>query len=175
MRTILPLLGFALVLLVAYAPAEITPADHITSADTTWSWPVEAENLHVLPENTGPDELRRTMFGFTRALGVRCWFCHVGEEGMDFSEFDFVSDDNGRKVAAREMMRLVAEINDDISEIPGLRPAEGPRVTCYTCHQGSNSPATHPPRREWSPPSNDNEEDDHEGHDHDGHDHGEDD
>ena len=33
------------------------------------------------------------MPGFTRALGVRCSYCHVGEEGESLSTYDFASDD----------------------------------------------------------------------------------
>ena len=45
-----------------------------------WKWPARAENLKVLPKRTTPEQLRSAMMGFTRALGVRCSHCHVGED-----------------------------------------------------------------------------------------------
>ena len=34
-------------------------------------------NLKVFPKDISPQELRSTMSTFTRALGVRCNFCHA--------------------------------------------------------------------------------------------------
>ena len=76
-----------------------------------WDWPEKAMNLKVLPEDTSPDRLRATMRGFTGALGVRCNYCHVGEEGKPLSTFDFVSDENPNKDRAREMLRMLGSIN----------------------------------------------------------------
>src|SRR5262245_19404795 len=39
------------------------------------------KNLQVLPKDISEEQLNSTMNGFTRALGVRCAYCHVGEEG----------------------------------------------------------------------------------------------
>jgi hypothetical protein len=70
--------------------------------------PEKLKNLKVFPEDIPVRSLIDTMAGFTRALGVRCQFCHVGEEGKPLSTFDFVSDDKHTKLAAREMLRMVA-------------------------------------------------------------------
>lgn len=180
MRAVLPLLAFAVVTLVAYAPASIESELPLVAADTTWTWPDNPKNLQVLPADTGPFELSQIMRGFTRALGVRCQHCHIGTEEMSLSEFDFVSDDNEHKGVAREMLRMTWAINNDLlAGIDGLHEAEGMRVTCYTCHRGGVTPQTRPPSPRWEPPPGGNEEDgedddaDHDRHEHeDGEDHG---
>lgn len=181
MRAVFPLLVFAVVALVAYMPADHLSASTDFAADTTWTWPDRAENLQVLPADTGPFELSQIMRGFTQALGVRCQHCHVGTEEMSLVEFDFVSDEKDHKEVARQMMRMTWAINNDmLANMDGLHEAEGMRVTCYTCHRGGVTPQTRAPNPEWRPPPSDDEaEDDHGDHDHeheDGedHDHGDD-
>lgn len=172
MRAVFPLLAFAVVLLVAYVPEKSVSEIDQVDADTTWTWPERSQNLQVLPPETGPFELSQVMRGFTRALGVRCQHCHIGTEEMSLAEFDFVSDANPHKNITREMMELVADINDDLSEIQNLHDADGLRVTCYTCHRGDTRPETNPAPPQWSPPSDDDDEGEEEDdHDHEGHDH----
>ncbi|WP_412068089.1 c-type cytochrome [Rubrivirga sp. IMCC43871] len=144
MRLVVPLALFAAIVLAAYAPTPApTPAAAASPADTTWSWPSPAQNLQVLPADTPPEQLRDVMRGFTRALGVRCEFCHVGEPGTDFLEWDFASDAKPRKAVAREMMRMTWAINTEtLPAIEGLRHPGGMRVTCWTCHRGETTPAT---------------------------------
>src|SRR5580692_13151166 len=72
----------------------------------SWSWPEKPKNLQVLPKDWPGSRLQPVMIGFTRALGVRCSYCHVGEEGKPLSTFDFASDDNPNKNRAREMLRM---------------------------------------------------------------------
>jgi len=77
-------------------------------------WPPDSlVNLEVLPKDIETRELVNIMAGFTRALGVRCQFCHVGEEGMPLAQFDFPSDEKPTKGKAREMIRMVETINGD--------------------------------------------------------------
>jgi hypothetical protein len=117
-------------------------------------WPARISNARVLPAEIGADRLRSTMVGFARSLGVRCQFCHVGQEGQPLSTFDFASDANPHKAIARGMIRMVQHINGN--ELPPLVGASAqPRVTCYTCHRGSATPETMlppPPPRPGSPP-----------------------
>jgi len=101
------------------------------------------KNLKVLPKDIGRADLLANMKFFAQSLGVRCTYCHVGEEGKPLSTYDFVSDKNDHKHTARGMMRLVQHINDDhLLAITGLPDA---RVTCYTCHRGEKRPATEIP------------------------------
>jgi len=72
-----------------------------------------------------PDQIRPTMRAFTIALGVRCDFCHSGG--------DFQSDANPMKVKAREMLRMVEDINKRVRVVEG-------KVTCNMCHRGRVEP-----------------------------------
>lgn len=75
--------------------------------------PTKLQNLKVFPKDIAVRALIDTMAGFTRALGVRCTYCHVGEEGQPLSTFDFASDEKPTKTKAREMLRMVGAINTD--------------------------------------------------------------
>lgn len=102
---------FALVLLPACAfllPASAVEPQPAQEAAA----PPPFENLQVLPEDIPRQELIDTMKGFTRALGVRCSHCHVGE-GDDLSTYDFPSDAKGEKRAARVMIEMVRAINGE--------------------------------------------------------------
>lgn len=109
------------------------------AAAQQWSWPEHAENLQVLPDDTPGERLGTIMRGFTRALGVRCSYCHVGEEGQPLSAYDFPSDDNPKKDTARTMLRMLAVINDSLGTIrrSGTRAVD---MGCHTCHRGRPRP-----------------------------------
>lgn len=81
------------------------------------------------------------MRSFAAQLGVRCQFCHLGEEGMPLEQFDFARDEKRTKLVAREMMRMVQEVNRRVDSLPG-RPAgvAALPVTCGTCHRGVSRP-----------------------------------
>ncbi len=97
-------------------------------------------NTQVIPRTTPVVEVIGAMRDFTFSLGVRCQFCHVGEEGLPLERFDFASDQKRTKVVARQMMRMVQEINRRVDTLPG-RTASGIAVTCRTCHRGVSRPA----------------------------------
>jgi hypothetical protein len=80
------------------------------------------------------------MRGFTGALGVRCAYCHEGEDGQPLSTFDFASDANPNKDRARAMYRLLGAVNDHLDEIEPS--GEGVNMWCHTCHQGKPRPQT---------------------------------
>jgi tetratricopeptide (TPR) repeat protein len=102
--------------------------------------PEKLENLKVFPKDIPVRALIDTMAGFTRALGVRCTFCHVGEEGKPLSTYDFKSDEKHPKEAARVMLGMVAAING--AQLGKLEHRHEPRitVTCATCHRGVSEP-----------------------------------
>jgi tetratricopeptide (TPR) repeat protein len=106
-----------------------------------WTWPERGENLLVLPEDFPPERMRAVMIGFTRALGVRCSYCHVGEEGQPLTTYDFVSDDNPKKDIARTMYRMLGVINDSLQTIDPSGPSRV-NMWCHTCHRGLARPAT---------------------------------
>jgi photosynthetic reaction center cytochrome c subunit len=121
--------------------AAAAPPRPTASVGTQPQWqPPDPANLQVLPKDISKRELVQTMRMFTRALGVRCEFCHLGE-GNDLSKFDFASDEKRQKRSTRVMLRMVTEINTNhLSGIPEPRPAGTPAVTCYTCHRGQTRP-----------------------------------
>jgi tetratricopeptide (TPR) repeat protein len=99
----------------------------------------------VLPEDIEKPQLVGIMRDFATGLGVRCWYCHVGEEGKPFSEFDFESDEKLTKKKARFMLEMTRYLNDE--RLPGLteigeRADPDVRLTCYTCHRGRPVPRT---------------------------------
>jgi hypothetical protein len=114
-----------------------------TSRPPQFRFPDRIQNAQVLPADIGSDQLRDTMRMFSMSLGVRCTYCHVGEEGVPLNQLDFVSDANPHKNIARGMVRMVQHINQQA--LPAIAGLEQPRVTCYTCHRGSTEPATVPP------------------------------
>jgi tetratricopeptide (TPR) repeat protein len=111
------------------------------SAQEQWSWPEKPKNLQVLPKDWPGSRLQPVMIGFTRALGVRCSYCHKGEESKPLSTFDFASDENPNKDRAREMLKMLGDINDHLKKI---QPSGDQRVNmwCGTCHRGRPRPMT---------------------------------
>jgi hypothetical protein len=124
-------------LVLAFAAAAATPA----VAAAQWP-PAKLQNVKVLPQDITIRSLVDTMAGFTRALGVRCTYCHVGSEADPLDKYDFVTDSLATKVKAREMMRMVLAINGD--HLAKLASRREPRivVTCATCHRGVREPRT---------------------------------
>ncbi|GLC23630.1 c-type cytochrome [Roseisolibacter agri] len=96
------------------------------------------KNLKVLPADMPMRAVRDTMASFTRALGVRCTYCHVGREGDPPNTYDFASDEKVEKLKAREMLRMVAAINGEhLSKVPQRKSIA---VSCMTCHRGLAEP-----------------------------------
>ena len=90
------------------------------------------QNIQVL--NGVPESQLYPVMRFMGAsLGVQCGFCHV----FTNSGLDAASDDKQEKRTARDMIRMVAKINEQFG------PGE-PRVSCFTCHGGQTSPRAFP-------------------------------
>jgi tetratricopeptide (TPR) repeat protein len=104
-------------------------------------WPPQRlENLKVLPQDISVRSLVDTMAGFTRALGVRCTYCHVGSEAIPLGQYNFVIDSLAPKNKAREMMRMVLAINNNHLANISDRRSPAIVVTCATCHRGVAQP-----------------------------------
>jgi len=103
------------------------------------------KNLKVFPKDISRPELIRNMKFFAQSLGVRCTYCHVGEEGQPLSTFDFASDAKEKKLTARKMLVMVHRINEQDF---GVKDFSQVKVTCFTCHRGSTKPLTAPPARQ---------------------------
>src|SRR5215510_7178818 len=103
------------------------------------------KNIKVL---TGMPEsqLIPVMNFFAASMGRRCNYCHVNNQG----QWDYASDAKPEKTSAREMIKLVMDINKTTERLK-LDP-----VSCYTCHRGRTSPQSIPalPLPLPSPPPN---------------------
>lgn len=102
--------------------------------------PERTKNLKVLPGDIPIRALIDTMKAFTRALGVRCSYCHVGAETDPLESYDFASDEKPAKHKARAMLRMVATIDGEL--LPKLADRRTPPITigCMTCHRGVTEP-----------------------------------
>ena len=101
------------------------------------------QNARVFPADTGGQRLRMAMLTFSAALDVTCSHCHVGSEDVPLQERDFASDANPNKDIARNMIRMLRQLNTET--LPNVAGLTDPRVTCYTCHRGAREPARAPP------------------------------
>lgn len=102
--------------------------------------PTEHKNLKVLPPSIPHDRLIGIMRNYSASLGVKCTFCHVGEEGKR-ETMDFASDANPHKNIARVMMTMTRRINEQELMVTDFTKS---KVTCFTCHRGSPHPLTAP-------------------------------
>ncbi|MBK8006040.1 MAG: c-type cytochrome [Gemmatimonadetes bacterium] len=114
----------------------LTALPALLAAQATHKFPPDSlENVDVIPRSTPVPQVIATMRTFAQSLGVRCTHCHVGEDGKPLTTYDFPSDDKTPKEIARQMMRMVAEVNRRLDTLPDRDP-EGLQVTCLTCHRG---------------------------------------
>lgn len=89
------------------------------------------KNLQVIEGKSGK-ELRDFMkSNIASGIGEKCNFCHNMK--------DYASDENKNKQVAREMMKMVNEINTQVAAInrSTMKKSKPQTVTCYTCHAGS--------------------------------------
>ena len=91
----------------------------------------EQKNVQLLT-NMSDLQLQRTMNMMRASLGVHCDFCHVVD---DKGGWQFDKDDKKEKKTAREMIAMVIKINKE--QFKGRT-----EVSCWTCHRGSNHPAS---------------------------------
>src|SRR4029077_3406003 len=96
--------------------------------------PPPIKNLQFYPPDTKRPELTDKMRQFTSALGVRCEYCHIDEQGGPNPKRDFATDEIPAKVTARAMLRMTKQINDDLlAKIPNRAPP-AVEVSCAPCH-----------------------------------------
>jgi tetratricopeptide (TPR) repeat protein len=104
--------------------------------------PKALTNLKVLPADISVDSLLDVMASFTRALGVRCTYCHAGRDAQPLDSIDFASDARLAKEKARVMLRMVQAINGDHLTRLATRRTPTASVGCFTCHHGVAVPRT---------------------------------
>lgn len=99
----------------------------------------QVKNVQVLPFKTEKEITRFMKKKVAKSLGVKCTFCHDVKNKAD--------DSNPNKLVAREMMRMLADINESMTHIQTVADAgglegwqEAPIVDCWSCHRGSTKP-----------------------------------
>ncbi len=90
----------------------------------------ELKNVQVLPFTVKKEIVQYMKKVIAPGLGVKCKFCH--------NPMDFSSDKNEHKVVAREMMKMVTNINRDT-----MAKLKFHEVSCFVCHRGEKLPV-HP-------------------------------
>lgn len=114
-------------------------------------------NLQVLPKDMPRNQVTAIMRQFALALGVRCEHCHAeapaaaaaeapaagrGGRGGGGPQLDHALDTKEEKRVAREMLKMVMEINNRFLPATGRTVTDFNRVTCETCHHGLARPRT---------------------------------
>ena len=109
-------------------------------AQAQGKWPPDSlVNVSFFAKSTPVVQVWGAMRNITAALGVECTFCHVGQQGAELAQIDFTSDQKRNKLVARQMLRMVQEVNRRIDSIPE-RPTPPVAVSCATCHRGVSRP-----------------------------------
>jgi hypothetical protein len=117
------------------------PAAPIASAQTPPAPAmVDTPTVTVMTGLTVP-EFEAEMQLMNQALGVSCAHCHA--------RGNFASEANPRKASARKMLEMTKGINRQFfADYTPIAPVGDEsrlgKVTCFTCHQGSERPKTTP-------------------------------
>jgi len=102
--------------------------------------PDSLTNLEYFPKDIPVRALIDSMRQFSFALGVRCTYCHVGEEGKPLATYDFAADKKRPKEVARVMLDMVEHINrQHLADVPE-RSDPPVVVACATCHRSRAKP-----------------------------------
>lgn len=98
-------------------------------------------NLKVLPKNLTSEQIHQIMKGYSKALGVKCSYCHAISK-TDSTKLDFASDEIFHKHIARDMIVMTEAINKKYfkSRKNSTEPTE--KIDCMTCHNGQKKPYT---------------------------------
>ena len=83
------------------------------------------KNVKVLTHVKSKAEMREIMKAQSAALGVKCSHCHVPGK--------FELDDKKEKQTAREMMKMVNNLNTTVFKDFEEKPA----ISCWSCHRGA--------------------------------------
>ena len=91
----------------------------------------EHKNLQVLDKNLSDGDIKKMMEGFAAQLGVKCTFCHVGEQ--------YEKDDRKQKLDARRMIKLVADMKAKKADYFKATVKDN-AIQCSMCHRGKPQP-----------------------------------
>lgn len=135
------IVGFAILFTLSPAPMAAQQSVQGAPPAPAGDKPVEQVRKNIQVFQGLPDShLIPVMNLMGASLGVGCAHCHV-REGNDWA---FEKDDRQQKKTAREMIRMVQEINK-----ANFKSAV--EVSCYTCHHGQAEPTRFVPLPVASP------------------------
>ena len=83
-------------------------------------------------------EIYYQMQAMNEALGVGCTYCHVSTAD---TRVDYKADGNPKKMIARKMLEMTADINARVWLATGTEAAKNTSVGCVSCHRGVPVPA----------------------------------
>jgi hypothetical protein len=109
------------------APAPQGAAEKVPMTDDVFK---NVEILRGIPVDT----FFETMGMFASAMGNDCTFCHVSKAYFDKGAF---AEQTPRMRRARDMLKMMNALNEQYF-------AGRTRVTCFTCHGGSQAPKSEP-------------------------------
>src|SRR5689334_20137371 len=115
-------------------------------AGTVLNKPEQKEsNLKGWPKDISDQKLDSIMHTYNKALGVECKFCHakplIAPFGTDPNALDFASDAEPMKGNARDMMRMVIDMNSKwFYYDKNQKPEYLATINCMMCHQGQEMP-----------------------------------
>ena len=90
------------------------------------------KNVKLLKDVPAARFLRIMDTGYSQSLGVMCDHCHVEDR--------FDADEKRPKLAAREMIAMTREINEQLAKMENIDTSDA-TVNCTTCHRGYVKPA----------------------------------
>src|SRR5258705_833652 len=129
------LLGSAMAAgLRAEASAEAGQNGPAQAAQDTPTMTDEVFKSVILLKGIPVDTFFDAMGMFANAMGNDCTFCHSPKAALDRTAFAL---ETPRIRRARQMITMMNSINKDFF-------AGRPRVTCFTCHGGNQSPRSDP-------------------------------
>lgn len=125
---------------IAVAALALPLIASMVDAQAPGKWPPDSlVNVQVIAKTTPVVQVWGTMRNIAFGLGVQCTFCHVGPDNAPLAQIDFASDQKRNKLVARQMMRLVQDVNRRLDTIPA-RATPTVVVGCVTCHRGVSRP-----------------------------------
>jgi glutaredoxin len=99
----------------------------------------KAKNLKVLSKKLSGEEIHNIMRMYSKALGVRCAYCHEVKQTADGKwDADFAADSKPEKETARKMIKMTEAINKKYLGKMGKEHMDP--ITCVTCHMGRTQP-----------------------------------
>ncbi|MCP4448759.1 MAG: photosynthetic reaction center cytochrome c subunit [Myxococcales bacterium] len=84
------------------------------------------KNAKIYPKNTNKKAIKKDMKALSKALGVKCDYCHTMKA---------LDKDSEMKEKARDMMRMMKAANKTL-KAQGFEKS----ITCKTCHNGQKIP-----------------------------------